>query len=133
MDMALKNGAPIIALNDSGGARIQEGVMGLCGVGDMLLYNTLCSGAIPQLSGAPTGTSRTSGEILVLRRDVSSGSRSKNTGCVNHENPWKIHCGVGIGVRIQREAARVPPPAPTGRPLPDPRPGQSHLPARRPT
>ncbi|MFC2068898.1 acyl-CoA carboxylase subunit beta [Chloroflexota bacterium] len=50
MDMALKNGAPIIALNDSGGARIQEGVMGLSGVGDMLLYNTLCSGAIPQLS-----------------------------------------------------------------------------------
>lgn len=50
MELALNSGAPIIALNDSGGARIQEGVIGLRGVGDMLLHNTLCSGAIPQLS-----------------------------------------------------------------------------------
>jgi acetyl-CoA carboxylase carboxyltransferase component len=50
MDMALDNGAPIIAIFDSGGARIQEGVLSLSGVGDMLLHNTLCSGVIPQLS-----------------------------------------------------------------------------------
>ncbi len=50
MDLALRSRAPIIAINDSGGARIQEGVMGLCGVGDTLLRNTICSGVIPQLS-----------------------------------------------------------------------------------
>ncbi len=50
MDIALKKGAPIIGLNDSGGARIQEGVASLCGVGEILLRNTLCSGVIPQLS-----------------------------------------------------------------------------------
>jgi propionyl-CoA carboxylase beta chain len=50
MDMACDTGAPVIAIYDSGGARIQEGVASLCGVGDMLLKNTLCSGVIPQLS-----------------------------------------------------------------------------------
>lgn len=50
MDMALDTGAPIVAIYDSGGARIQEGVLSLSGVGDMLLHNTLCSGVIPQLS-----------------------------------------------------------------------------------
>ena len=48
--LALDNGVPIIAIFDSGGARIQEGVASLAGVGDMLLYNTLCSGAVPQIS-----------------------------------------------------------------------------------
>jgi len=50
IDLALKRGAPIISLNDSGGARIQEGVLSLGGVGDILCHNTLCSGAIPQIS-----------------------------------------------------------------------------------
>lgn len=50
MDLALSKGAPIVALNDSGGARIQEGVTSLSGVGDILFHNTLCSGVIPQLS-----------------------------------------------------------------------------------
>jgi acetyl-CoA carboxylase carboxyltransferase component len=50
IDLALKKGAPIIAIWDSGGARIQEGVTSLGGVGDILLRNTLCSGIIPQLS-----------------------------------------------------------------------------------
>jgi len=50
MDMALKNGAPIIGLNDSGGARIQEGVVSLGGYADIFLRNTLASGVIPQLS-----------------------------------------------------------------------------------
>ncbi len=50
MDMALTSGVPIIAIYDSGGARIQEGVSSLSGVGEMLLRNTLCSGVIPQLS-----------------------------------------------------------------------------------
>lgn len=50
MDMALKNGAPLVGLNDSGGARIQEGVLSLGGYADIFLRNTLCSGAIPQIS-----------------------------------------------------------------------------------
>jgi len=50
MDMAMKNGAPIIGLNDSGGARIQEGVFSLGGYADIFLRNTLASGFIPQLS-----------------------------------------------------------------------------------
>ena len=49
-DMALKNGAPLIGLNDSGGARIQEGVVSLGGYADIFLRNTLASGVIPQLS-----------------------------------------------------------------------------------
>jgi acetyl-CoA carboxylase carboxyltransferase component len=50
MDMAMKNGAPIIGLNDSGGARIQEGVESLAGYADIFLRNTLASGVIPQIS-----------------------------------------------------------------------------------
>jgi len=50
MDMALKNGAPVVGVNDSGGARIQEGVVSLGGYADIFLRNTLASGVIPQLS-----------------------------------------------------------------------------------
>ncbi len=50
LDFAMKNGAPIIGLNDSGGARIQEGVVSLGGYADIFYRNTLASGVIPQLS-----------------------------------------------------------------------------------
>ncbi len=50
LDMALKNGAPVIGLNDSGGARIQEGVDSLGGYAEIFLRNTLASGVIPQIS-----------------------------------------------------------------------------------
>src|SRR5579859_4918183 len=50
MDMAMRVGAPVIGLNDSGGARIQEGVMSLAGYADIFLRNTLASGVIPQIS-----------------------------------------------------------------------------------
>jgi propionyl-CoA carboxylase beta chain len=50
MDLALKNGAPLVGLNDSGGARIQEGVGSLAGYADIFLRNTLSSGVIPQIS-----------------------------------------------------------------------------------
>ncbi len=50
MDMAMKVGAPVIGLNDSGGARIQEGVVSLGGYADIFLKNTLASGVIPQIS-----------------------------------------------------------------------------------
>ena len=51
MDMATKNGAPIIGLNDSGGARIQEGIESLAGYADIFLRNVMVSGVVPQLSG----------------------------------------------------------------------------------
>src|SRR5881296_1859732 len=50
MEMAMRVGAPLIGLNDSGGARIQEGVMSLAGYADIFLRNTLASGVIPQIS-----------------------------------------------------------------------------------
>ncbi|HZF09358.1 MAG TPA: acyl-CoA carboxylase subunit beta [Thermoanaerobaculia bacterium] len=50
MDLALENGAPIVGLNDSGGARIQEGVASLGGYADIFLRNTLASGVVPQIS-----------------------------------------------------------------------------------
>jgi propionyl-CoA carboxylase beta chain len=50
MDLAMRNGAPVIGLNDSGGARIQEGVASLAGYADIFLRNTLASGVIPQIS-----------------------------------------------------------------------------------
>ena len=49
-DMALRNGAPLVGLNDSGGARIQEGVVSLGGYADIFLRNTLASGVVPQVS-----------------------------------------------------------------------------------
>src|SRR5215216_7605974 len=50
MDLAIRNGAPVIGLNDSGGARIQEGVVSLGGYADIFLRNVLASGVVPQLS-----------------------------------------------------------------------------------
>jgi acetyl-CoA carboxylase carboxyltransferase component len=50
LDLAMKNGAPVIGLNDSGGARIQEGVLSLGGYADIFLQNTLASGVVPQIS-----------------------------------------------------------------------------------
>ncbi len=50
MDLAIKNGAPIIGLNDSGGARIQEGIESLAGYSDIFLRNVMASGVVPQIS-----------------------------------------------------------------------------------
>jgi len=50
MDLAMKNGLPVIGINDSGGARIQEGVLSLAGYADIFLRNTLASGVVPQIS-----------------------------------------------------------------------------------
>jgi propionyl-CoA carboxylase beta chain len=50
MDLAVKNGAPVVGLNDSGGARIQEGVVSLGGYADIFLRNTLASGVVPQIA-----------------------------------------------------------------------------------
>ena len=53
MDLAMKVGAPVVGLNDSGGARIQEGVVSLAGYADIFLRNTLASGVVPQISRGP--------------------------------------------------------------------------------
>ena len=53
MDMALKAGAPYISINDSGGARIQEGVDSLEGYGRIFYYNTLLSGVVPRSRSLP--------------------------------------------------------------------------------
>ena len=50
MDLAMKNGAPVIGLNDSGGARIQEGIESLAGYSDIFQRNVMASGVIPQIS-----------------------------------------------------------------------------------
>ncbi|MBI4523131.1 MAG: acyl-CoA carboxylase subunit beta [Deltaproteobacteria bacterium] len=50
MDLALKNGAPIVGINDSGGARIQEGVVSLAGYGEIFLRNVMASGVVPQIT-----------------------------------------------------------------------------------
>ena len=50
MDLAMKNGAPLVGLNDSGGARIQEGVVSLGGYADIFYRNTMASGVVPQIS-----------------------------------------------------------------------------------
>ena len=50
MDMALENGIPVIGLNDSGGARIQEGVLSLAGYAEVFWRNTMASGVVPQIS-----------------------------------------------------------------------------------
>src|SRR5580698_2576651 len=50
MDLAMRNGVPLVGLNDSGGARIQEGVLSLGGYADIFLRNTLASGVVPQIS-----------------------------------------------------------------------------------
>ncbi|HEV7906057.1 MAG TPA: carboxyl transferase domain-containing protein, partial [Pyrinomonadaceae bacterium] len=50
MDLAMRVGAPVVGLNDSGGARIQEGVLNLGGYADIFLRNTLASGVVPQIS-----------------------------------------------------------------------------------
>src|SRR5919197_2955430 len=77
MDLALKHGAPIIGINDSGGARIQEGVESLAGYADIFLRNVLASGVVPQLSaimgpcagGAVYSPAMT--DLIVMVRDTS--------------------------------------------------------------
>ena len=77
MDMAMQVGAPVIGLNDSGGARIQEGVVSLAGYADIFLRNTLASGVVPQISailgpcagGAVYSPAIT--DFVVMARDTS--------------------------------------------------------------
>jgi len=83
MDLAMKVGAPVVGLNDSGGARIQEGVASLAGYAEIFLRNTLASGVVPQISaimGPCAGGAVYSPAITDLRSPISSSwSRTPRT------------------------------------------------------
>ncbi len=101
MDMAMKVGAPIVGLNDSGGARIQEGVASLAGYADIFLRNTLASGVIPQISaimGACAGGAVYSPAITDFTVMVQNSSYMFVTGpdvikTVMHEDVTKEDLG----------------------------------------
>jgi propionyl-CoA carboxylase beta subunit len=112
MDLAVKMGAPIVGLNDSGGARIQEGVLSLGGYADIFLRNTLASGVIPQISaimgpcagGAVYSPAIT--DFIVMVRDTSymfvTGPDVVKT--VTHESVTKEQLG---GARTHNETSGV--------------------------
>jgi len=101
MDMAMKVGAPVIGLNDSGGARIQEGVVSLAGYADIFLRNTLASGVVPQISailGPCAGGAVYSPAITDFTVMVKDTSYMFITGPdvikqVTHEEVTKEHLG----------------------------------------
>src|SRR5437667_2982930 len=101
MDMALKNGAPLIGLNDSGGARIQEGVLSLAGYADIFLRNTLASGVVPQISaimgpcagGAVYSPAITDFIVMVERTSCMFVTGPDVIKTVMHENVTKEELG----------------------------------------
>src|SRR3954467_3400445 len=101
MDTAMRVGAPVIGLNDSGGARIQEGVMSLAGYADIFLRNTLASGVVPQVSaimGPCAGGAVYSPAITDFTLMVDKTSYMFITGpdvikTVTHEDVTKEHLG----------------------------------------
>jgi propionyl-CoA carboxylase beta chain len=101
MDLAVRMGAPIVGLNDSGGARIQEGVMSLAGYADIFLRNTLASGVVPQISaimGPCAGGAVYSPAITDFNIMVKSTSYMFITGpdvirTVTHEDVTKEELG----------------------------------------
>ena len=101
MDLAMRMGAPIVGLNDSGGARIQEGVMSLGGYADIFLRNTLASGVVPQISaimGPCAGGAVYSPAITDFNIMVKSTSYMFITGpdvikTVTHEDVTKDELG----------------------------------------
>ncbi|MEQ1875485.1 MAG: acyl-CoA carboxylase subunit beta [Bdellovibrionia bacterium] len=104
MDLSLKNGAPLIGLNDSGGARIQEGVEALGGFADIFLRNTIASGVVPQISaimGPCAGGAVYSPSITDFVFMVKNTSYMFVTGpdvikAVTHENVTKEELGGAI-------------------------------------
>ncbi len=101
MDLAMKVGAPIIGLNDSGGARIQEGVVSLAGYADIFLRNTLASGAVPQISvimgpcagGAVYSPAITDFTIMVEKTSYMFVTGPDVIKTVTHENVTKEELG----------------------------------------
>jgi propionyl-CoA carboxylase beta chain len=101
MDMAMKVGAPVIGLNDSGGARIQEGVVSLGGYADIFLRNTLASGVVPQISaimgpcagGAVYSPAITDFNIMVKRSSYMFITGPDVIKTVTHEEVTKEELG----------------------------------------
>ena len=101
MDLAMKTGAPVIGLNDPGGARIQEGVMSLAGYADIFLRNTLASGVIPQISailgpcagGAVYSPAITDFTLMVDRTSYMFVTGPDVIKTVTHEDVTKEHLG----------------------------------------
>ena len=113
MDLAVKNGAPVIGLNDSGGARIQEGVASLGGYADIFLRNTLASGVVPQISaimGPCAGGAVYSPAITDFIFMVEETSYMFVTGpdvikTVTHEEVTKEELGGAIDAQRRRAAS----------------------------
>jgi propionyl-CoA carboxylase beta chain len=101
MDLAMKLGAPIVGLNDSGGARIQEGVLSLAGYADIFLRNTLASGVVPQISaimgpcagGAVYSPAITDFTIMVKRSSYMFVTGPDVIKTVTHEEVSKEELG----------------------------------------
>src|SRR5687767_13513353 len=101
MDLAMKLGSPIVGLNDSGGARIQEGVLSLAGYADIFLRNTLASGVVPQISaimgpcagGAVYSPAITDFTIMVRNTSYMFVTGPDVLKTVTHENVDKEELG----------------------------------------
>src|ERR671912_1059553 len=101
MDQAMKVGAPIVGLNDSGGARIQEGVASLAGYADIFLRNTLASGVVPQISailgpcagGAVYSPAITDFNVMVERTSYMFVTGPDVIRTVTHEDVTKEELG----------------------------------------
>src|SRR5690606_30031455 len=108
MDLAMNVGAPVIGLNDSGGARIQEGVVSLGGYADIFLRNTRASGVIPQLSlilgpcagGAVYSPAITDVVVMVEGTSYMFVTGPEVVRTVTHEDVDREHLG-GAGVHTQ--------------------------------
>src|SRR6187549_2128534 len=108
MDLAVRNGAPVVGLNDSGGARIQEGVVSLGGYADIFLRNTLASGVVPQISlimgpcagGAVYSPAITDVTIMVEGTSYMFVTGPEVVKAVTHEDVDREHLG-GASIHTQ--------------------------------
>ena len=113
MDLAMKNGAPVVGLNDSGGARIQEGVASLAGYADIFLRNTLASGVVPQISaimgpcagGAVYSPAITDFTVMVERTSCMFVTGPDVIRTVTHEEVTKDELGGAMTHNMKSGAA----------------------------
>ena len=113
MDLAMKNGAPVVGLNDSGGARIQEGVASLAGYADIFLRNTLASGVVPQISaimgpcagGAVYSPAITDFTVMVERTSCMFVTGPDVIRTVTHEEVTKDELGGALTHNMKSGAA----------------------------
>jgi len=120
MDLAMKNGAPVIGLNDSGGARIQEGIESLAGYSEIFQRNVMSSGVIPQISaifgpcagGAVYSPALTDFIVMVQQKSYMFLTGPKVVKSVTHEDVTEEELG-GANMHASRSGV-VDYPAPTG-------------------